>query len=41
MYTVALKQTGMYLKENPDVKAEIDQKIRDAAMGKVEEIVEE
>ncbi len=27
----------MYLRENPDVKAEIDQKIRDAAKGKVEE----
>ena len=25
----------MYLKENPEVKAEIDQKIRDAAKGKV------
>ena len=31
----------MYLKENPEVKAEIEQKIRDAAKGKTEEIVEE
>ena len=31
----------IYLKENPEVKAEIEQKIRDAAKGKIEEIVEE
>ncbi len=31
----------MYLKDNPEVKAEIEQKIRDAAKGKIEEIVEE
>jgi recombination protein RecA len=31
----------LYLKENPEVKAEIEQKIRDAAKGKIEEIVEE
>ncbi len=31
----------MYLKENPEVKAEIEQKIRDAARGKTEEIEEE
>ncbi len=31
----------LYLKENPEVKAEIEQKIRDAAKGKVEEVVEE
>ncbi len=31
----------LYLKENPDIKAEIEQKIRDAAKGKVESAVEE
>ncbi len=31
----------LYLKENPEVKAEIEQKIRDAAKGKVEEVFEE
>ena len=31
----------LYLKENPEVMAEIDAKIRDAAKGKVEEVVEE
>jgi len=31
----------IYLKENPEIKAEIDQKIRDAAKGKVEEVVED
>ena len=31
----------MYLRENPEIKAEIEQKIRDAANGKMEEIVEE
>ena len=31
----------LYLKENPEVKAEIEQKIRDAAKGKIEEVVEE
>ncbi len=31
----------LYLKENPEIKAEIEQKIRDAAKGKVEEVVEE
>ena len=31
----------MYLRENPEVKAEIEQKIRDAAKGKIEEVVEE
>ncbi len=30
-----------YLRENPEVKAEIEQKIRDAANGKAEEIIEE
>ncbi len=30
-----------YLKENPEIKAEIEQKIRDAAKGKVEETVDE
>ena len=31
----------IYLRENPEVKAEIEQKIRDAANGKAEEIIEE
>ncbi len=31
----------LYLKENPEIKGEIEQKIRDAAKGKVEEVVEE
>ena len=31
----------MYLRENPEIKAEIEQKIRDAANGKAEETVEE
>ncbi len=31
----------LYLKENPEIKAEIEQKIRDAAKGKLEEVVEE
>lgn len=31
----------LYLKENPEVKAEIEQKIRDAARGKVEVVEEE
>ena len=31
----------IYLRENPEVKAEIEQKIRDAANGKAEEIMEE
>ena len=31
----------MYLKENPEIKAEIEQKIRDAAKGKTVEIVED
>ena len=31
----------MYLRENPEIKAEIEQKIRDAANGKMEEIEEE
>jgi len=31
----------LYLKENPEVMAEIDAKIRDAAKGKVEEVVDE
>lgn len=31
----------LYLKENPEVKAEIEQKIRDAAKGKVEVVEEE
>ncbi len=31
----------IYLKENPEIKEEIAQKIRDAAKGKVEEVVEE
>ncbi len=31
----------LYLKENPEVKAEIEQKIRDAAKGKVEEPADE
>ncbi|MBQ7323908.1 MAG: recombinase RecA [Clostridia bacterium] len=35
------EKARIYLKENPEVKAEIEQKIRDAAKGKVEEIVEE
>ena len=30
----------LYLRDNPEIKAEIDQKIRDAAKGKVEETVE-
>ena len=31
----------IYLKENPEIRAEIEQKIRDAANGKMEEIIEE
>ncbi len=31
----------LYLKENPEIKAEIERKIRDAAKGKTEEVVEE
>lgn len=31
----------MYLKENPEIKAEIEQKIREAAKGKTEEILQE
>ncbi len=31
----------LYLKDNPEIKAEIEQKIRDAAKGKVEESAEE
>lgn len=31
----------MYLKENPEIKAEIEQKIREAAKGKTEEIFQE
>ena len=31
----------LYLRDNPDVKAEIEQKIRDAARGKTEEAVDE
>ncbi len=31
----------LYLKDNPDVKAEIERKIRDAAKGKTEDVVEE
>ncbi len=31
----------MYLRENPEIKAEIEQKIRDAANGKMEEGIEE
>ena len=31
----------IYLRDNPEIKAEIEQKIRDAANGKVEEIIEE
>jgi recombination protein RecA len=31
----------LYLKDNPEVMAEIENKIRDAAKGKVEEVVEE
>ena len=31
----------LYLRDNPDVKAEIEQKIRDAARGKTEETVDE
>ena len=31
----------IYLRENPEVNAEIEQKIRDAANGKAEEIMEE
>ncbi len=30
-----------YLRDNPEIKAEIEQKIRDAAKGKTEEVVEE
>ena len=35
------EKARIFLKENPDVKAEIEQKIRDAAKGKIEEPVEE
>ncbi len=31
----------LYLRENPEIKAEIEQKIRDAASGKITDIVEE
>ena len=31
----------LYLRENPEIKAEIEQKIRDAANGKMEEVIEE
>jgi len=30
-----------YLRENPEIKAEIEQKIRDAAHGKLEETADE
>ena len=35
------EKARIYLKENPEVKAEIEQKIRDAAKGKIDGIVEE
>ena len=31
----------LFLRENPEIKAEIEQKIRDVANGKIEETVEE